>query len=67
MKNKEKISSDERELAREVRDACVKAAREGFQDASMSGLCAEGAMEAAVSAIEKLNLETLIHKSKSSR
>lgn len=67
MKNKKEISSDERELAREVREACVYAAREGFKDASMSGLCAEGAMEAAISAIEKLDLEKLIHISNTSR
>lgn len=62
MKNKEEISSDERELAREVRDACIEAAREGFRDASMSGLCTEGAMEAAISAIENLDVEKIIQK-----
>lgn len=67
MKNKEEISSDERELAREVREACVDAAREGFKDASMRGLCAEGAMEAAIGAIEKLDLERFIHKSNTDR
>lgn len=64
MKNNKEISPDERELAREVREACVDAAREGFKEASMSGLCAEGAMEAAISAIQKLNIETIIQKQK---
>ena len=31
-----------------IREACIKVAKEGFMDASISGLCAEGAMEAAV-------------------
>ena len=47
-------------LAEEVRVACIKAAREGFEDASMSGLCTEGAMEMAISAIQNLELEKLI-------
>lgn len=52
--------SDKMEMAESVRKACIEAARDGFRDASMSGLCAEGAMEAAVSAIQSLNLEKLI-------
>ncbi len=48
------------ELAERIRKECIKAAREGFRDASMSGLCAEGAMEAAISAIQNLDLETCI-------
>lgn len=47
-------------LAERVRRACIEAARDGFMDASMSGLCAEGAMEAATSAIQKLDIATLI-------
>jgi len=49
-------------LAESVRKACIEAARDGFNDASMSGLCTEGAMEAAVSSIQKLNLESIISK-----
>lgn len=64
MKNNKEISSDDRELGLAVRDACVDALREGFQDASMSGLCVEGAMEAAVSAIQKLDIETIIQEQK---
>ncbi|MEX2600236.1 MAG: acetyltransferase [Balneolaceae bacterium] len=46
--------------AETIRLACIRAAQEGFQDASLSGLCSEGAAEAAVSAIQKLDLESLI-------
>jgi hypothetical protein len=48
------------QIAQKVKDACIQAAKEGFQDASMSGLCNEGAMEAAVSAIQRLDLKTII-------
>lgn len=61
-----KEPSDELRLAREIRDACAEAAKEGFQDASIQGLCQEGAMEAAVSAIERLDLKTLLKKRTSS-
>ena len=49
-------------LAVEVRNACIEAAREGFMDASMSGLCTEGTMEAAISAIQKLDIEKIVEQ-----
>ncbi|WP_103665243.1 acetyltransferase [Gracilimonas amylolytica] len=52
----------ELELAETIRQACIEAAKEGFMHASMSGLCAEGAMEAAISAIQSLDVEQLIDK-----
>lgn len=42
-----------------VRAACLKAARDAYDDAMMRGLCAEGALEAALGAIEQLNLDEL--------
>jgi len=55
------ISEKEKmELAEQVRKECIQAAREGFRDASMSGLCSEGAMEAAVSAMQTLDLGKLL-------
>lgn len=48
------------QLAKNVKEACIQAAKEGFRDASMSGLCNEGAMEAAVSAIQRLELNKII-------
>lgn len=62
MNNQEQTHAADKRLAYKVRQACIEAAKEGFMDASMSGLCAEGAMEAAVSAIEKLDIETLIEQ-----
>ncbi len=55
--NKAKIK---KEVAEKVQKACIEAAREGFQEASMSGLCTEGAAEAAISAIQKLDLDDLL-------
>jgi len=50
----------ERELAEAVREACLKAALDAYQQAAMSGLCGEGASECAVGAIRALDLEAII-------
>jgi hypothetical protein len=50
-------------LAEQVRKACVEAALAGYEDASLSGLCAEGALEAAISAIERMDLRELLAQS----
>lgn len=49
-------------LAETIRDICAREARDGFMDASIQGLCTEGAMEAAVSAIERIDLKKVIEK-----
>lgn len=54
--------TDITDVAEKVRTACIKAAQEGFQDASMSGLCMEGAIESAVGSIQSLNLDKIIDK-----
>ena len=59
-KSSENEKNQEVKIAEKVRQACVKAARNGFRDASIQGLCAEGASEAAGSAIQNLNLEEVI-------
>ncbi|MEX0609251.1 MAG: acetyltransferase [Balneolaceae bacterium] len=50
------------EQAKEIRNTCIKAFKEGFMDASMSGLCEEGALEAAIGSVQSLNLELLVEK-----
>jgi len=60
MDNTSNPAQDNMEMAESIRQACINAARDGFRDASMSGLCADGAMEAAVSAIQSLDMEKLI-------
>jgi len=39
-----------------VRRACIEAALAAYEDAGISGLCAEGRWEAAVGAIQSLDL-----------
>ena len=47
-------------LAEAVRDACLKVARTGFEQASMDGLCAEGALEVALDGIRSLDLGAFV-------
>lgn len=49
-------------LAEAVREACRRAALDGYEHAAMSGLCAEGAWEAAVSAIGMVDVREVIRR-----
>lgn len=49
-----------RHVAENVRDACLKAAREAYENAGISGLCEEGRWECAVNAIRSLDIEAVI-------
>ena len=63
MTDKRTMSEDERlALATRVREACAQAAAKGYEDAAMAGLCSEGALEAAVSAVESLDLRSLLEE-----
>ncbi|MES1944381.1 hypothetical protein PC39_09705 [Salinisphaera sp. PC39] len=53
-------SDRELELAERVRAACIEAAVAGYRDAAIRGLCGEGALEAAISAIRGLELARLV-------
>ncbi|MGM8929901.1 hypothetical protein [Salinicola halophyticus] len=46
-------------LAASVQKACIEAALAGYENAALSGLCQEGAIEAAISAIQMLDLDAL--------
>jgi hypothetical protein len=48
------------DLAEAVREACVRAAIEGYDNAAISGLCHEGAVEASVSAIRMVDLKRVV-------
>lgn len=50
----------ERDLAEAVRDACINAAKAGYENAAMAGLCHDGAWEAAIGAIEMLDMDAVI-------
>ncbi len=49
-----------RRLAEAVRDACLKAARDAYENAGVSGLCEEGRWECALDAIRSLDIEAVI-------
>ena len=46
----------ERAMAERVRDACIRAALDAYEDAGVQGLCAEGRWEAAVAAMRRVAL-----------
>jgi hypothetical protein len=49
----------QRELAERVRAALIDGALAAHEDARVRGLCAEGAWEATLSALRKLDLEAV--------
>lgn len=51
---------DEKALAERIRAACLKALLEAHEDAGVQGLCAEGRWEAAVGALERLDVAQLL-------
>lgn len=54
------IDSEARRVAARVRDACAAAARDAYESAKMSGLCDEGAWEAAVGAIQMVDVDSIL-------
>ncbi len=57
---KYKILSEQHQLAETIRAACVQAALDGYENASMSGLCHEGAWECAIDAIRNLSIKAIL-------
>ena len=55
------MNTDERQkLAKAVRDACLEAAKKGYEEAAASGLCHEGAVEASLDAVRMVDLKALL-------
>lgn len=52
-------NSHPRRCAERVRAACIQAALEGYEAAAISGLCHEGAWEAAIDAMRMLDIDML--------
>ena len=52
--------SDPLQLAATVRNACVRAALDGYERAQIAGLCQEGAWEAAVDAMRMVDLKAIL-------
>ena len=46
-------------LAMAVRDRCIETALQAYENAAISGLCCEGAWEAAIGSIKMLEPESL--------
>lgn len=53
---------EEEEIAEVVRQACLDAANDAYEQAGISGLCAEGRWELAVDAMRSLDLKALIER-----
>jgi hypothetical protein len=49
-------------LAHVVREACVRVALDAYEQAGVSGLCAEGRWELAVDAMRSLDLSAMIQE-----
>src|SRR4029434_2281467 len=49
------------QMAEAVRQACLAAALQAYEDAGLSGLCHEGRWECAVGAIRAMPLRPLVH------
>ena len=54
---------DPLQLAAAVRNACVRAALDGYEQAQIAGLCQEGAWEAAVDAMRMVDLKMILEGS----
>ena len=54
------LLNSQRRLAEAVRDACLRAAVEGYERAAIAGLCHEGAWECAIDAIRTLDIEAVL-------
>jgi hypothetical protein len=55
----------DRQLAEQVRAACVQAALDAYEDAGVLGLCAEGRWEYTIGVIRQMDLEPLLVKAAS--
>jgi hypothetical protein len=52
------------DLAKRIRDRCIEAVLQAYEDAGVQGLCAEGRWEAAVSALRTVELVPLLRELK---
>ena len=47
-------------IADSVRESCIKAAIRAYEDAGISGLCAEGRWELAIQAMRRLDVGSIV-------
>jgi hypothetical protein len=62
MSEAQMTSKQQHEIADRVRDECIQTALAAYESASISGLCGEGAFEAAISAMRMMNLDRIIEQ-----
>ena len=55
---------DPEDLAKRIRDTCIEAVLQAYEDAGIQGLCAEGRWEAAVGALRTVELAPLLRELK---
>ncbi len=53
---------DLEDVTKRIREACIEAALQAYEDAGIQGLCAEGRWEAAVSALRTVDLAPLLRE-----
>jgi len=53
---------DVEDIAKRIRDACLEAVLQAYEDAGIQGLCAEGRWEVAVGALRTLDLAPLLRE-----
>lgn len=58
--NQSDESGAARRIAEAVHAACLRELLEAYEDAAISGLCGEGALEVAVGRVRNLDLEALL-------
>ena len=52
--------ADAQKIAEAVRQACIDAALDAYEDAQIRGLCREGAWEVAIEAVRSLDVAAVI-------
>jgi hypothetical protein len=52
------------DLAKRIRDACLEAVLQAYEDAGVQGLCAEGRWEVALGALKTVDLAPLLREFK---
>jgi hypothetical protein len=55
---------DLEDLTKRIRDTCIEAALQAYEDAGIQGLCEEGRWEAAVGALKTVDLAPLLREFK---
>ena len=54
--------SDQLELAEAVREACLRAVLDAYENAGISGLCGEGRWEMAIQELRNLDLRPVLNE-----